>query len=237
MVIILIFTFNYTIGQNNVIEHKVKSGEYLSLIANKYDITVSDLKEYNGLTTNMIYVDQILLIPSKDDYSPSFQYSMYDNLNMNERACLKYYYDSQLGVRELTGNNDGFMVEKYLKSAGLGKGYAWCASFVNWVYFQCGDTLKLSSPAWVPSYFPRSRLIYVRGGFQTRQPVFGDLIGIYFQSKGRLAHIGFYDGENSEYYFTVEGNTNEEGSREGDGVYRKRRIKRQVHSISSWVEK
>lgn len=36
---------------------------------------------------------------------------------------------TQLHVRELTGRNDGPEVEKYLKSVGLGKGYAWCMAF------------------------------------------------------------------------------------------------------------
>jgi len=40
---------------------------------------------------------------------------------------------SQLGVREIPrGSNSGPQVDLYLKSVGLGKGYAWCMSFVYW---------------------------------------------------------------------------------------------------------
>lgn len=235
MAIFLILCFNYSFSQSNIIEHKVQSGESLYKISLKYEISVDDIKEFNGLTSDMIFVGQVISIPSKDDYTvPDMNYL--NDLDLLKRTKIRNVYYSQIGVRELTGNNDGFHVEKYLASSGLGKGYAWCAAFVNWSFLQCGVNNNLKYPAWVPSYFPSDRLIYVRGQLKLRQPIFGDLIGIWFDSKNRLAHIGFYDGEDSKYYFTVEGNTNDAGSREGDGVYRKRRIKRQVHSISSWVE-
>lgn len=39
---------------------------------------------------------------------------------------------SYVGVKELTGKNDGYEVEKFLKSVGLGKGNHWCAAFVSY---------------------------------------------------------------------------------------------------------
>lgn len=237
MAIFLIFSINCSFSQSNITEHIVKSGESLSKISMKYDVSIDDIKELNGLTSNMIFINQIISIPNKDDSNFNIEIGDLNNLDVYNRICVKNVYYSQIGIRELTGNNDGFDVEKYLKSAGLGKGYAWCAAYINWSLLECDIKLNLKYPAWVPSYFPENKLIMVRGQFQLRKPMFGDLIGIWFPKKERLAHIGFYDGENDKYYFTVEGNTNEQGSREGDGVYRKRRIKRQVHSISSWINK
>lgn len=152
------------------------------------------------------------------------------------RECLQYSYTSQIGAREATGNNDGVEVEAYLKAAGFGKGYAWCASFVYWNFEQIGiKTVK--SPAWSPSWFPESNIIYCPSTHTLNFfPKRGDVFGIYFKSKGRIAHVGFVDqwGE-GKFVITVEGNTNVAGSREGDGVYRKRRIKRQIHSVSSFL--
>jgi len=236
MVVLFIFINYCSFSQNSIIEHKIKSGETLSKISLTYDIPLDDLKEFNGLTDDLIFVGQILSIPPKDDYKPIENLDYLNNLDLEKRIIIRNIYYSQIDVRELTGNNDGIMVEKYLNSTGLGKGYPWCAAFVYWTLRESDINITLQYPAWVPSYFPDNKLIYVRGKLNIRPPVFGDLIGIWFESKNRLAHIGFYDGENSNYYFTVEGNTNEAGSREGDGVYRKRRIKRQVHSISSWIE-
>lgn len=159
----------------------------------------------------------------------SFLYSQCEDI----RVCIKNSYDSQVGIRELTGNNDGKEVEKYLASCGLKKGFPWCAAFVNWNLLECGISLDISGPAYVPSYFKKSWLVYERGSINKRPPQSGDLIGIWFESKGRLAHIGFFDRSEGDFYIIVEGNTNEEGSREGDGVYRKKRLKKQIHSISS----
>ena len=233
--ILLIFWVNSSFSQSSI-EHVVKSGESLSKISMKYDISVNDIKEFNGLISDMIFVNQTINIPNKEPYIKP-EIGDLESLNVYDRICVRGIYHDQIGVRELTGTNDGFHVEMFLESTGLGKGYPWCAAFIHWSYFQCGIVLDLKYPAWVPSYFPNDKLIMVRGKFQLRKPMFGDLIGIWFPKKERLAHVGFYDGENSKYYFTVEGNTNEAGSREGDGVYRKRRIKRQVHSISSWINK
>jgi len=152
------------------------------------------------------------------------------------RNDLQVTYFSQVGIREKTGHNDGKEVEAYLASAGLERGNAWCASFVNWIFIQNGANLPIVSKGWVPSYFPKKKTIYVRGQYKKMEPKYGDLIGIWFEDKGRLAHIGFYDHEDESYYYSVEGNTNTAGSREGDGVYVKKRIKRQVHSISNWVD-
>lgn len=45
--------------------HKVKSGESLSTIARKYRVTVAQIKNANGLKTNMIHAGKSLKIPNK----------------------------------------------------------------------------------------------------------------------------------------------------------------------------
>lgn len=153
----------------------------------------------------------------------------------NLRGELKQQYRSEIGVREATGHNDGVSVEAYLASTGLGKGYAWCAAFVYWNYVEVGADINIKSPAWSPSWFPESKTIYTRGKGYKQQPQAGDVIGIYFQSKKRIAHVGIYDSENESYIITVEGNTNTKGSREGDGVYRKYRPRGTIYKISCWL--
>ncbi len=51
---------------DNTIDYVVKSGDSLSTIASKYGTTVSKIKELNNLSSNTIYVGQVLLIPSED---------------------------------------------------------------------------------------------------------------------------------------------------------------------------
>ncbi len=45
-----------------------------------------------------------------------------------KRECVKELYDSQVGVREVGGENRGASVEIYLESVGLSHSYAWCAA-------------------------------------------------------------------------------------------------------------
>jgi hypothetical protein len=144
-------------------------------------------------------------------------------------------YSNEIGVRELTGNNDGERVEEYLRSCGLRKGQPWCAAFVTWTFKQAEVSAVVSG--YSPSWFPNKRVIYTNGGTNNLTPIQSDVFGIYFSSKGRIAHVGFIDqwDEGTAYCMTVEGNTNDAGSREGDGVYRKRRLKRQIYKVSRWI--
>lgn len=153
--------------------------------------------------------------------------------------CIKSTYGSYIGVREATGNNDGFHVELFLERAGLSKDShaPWCAAFVNNVFYECGIDLNLKYPAYVPSYVRSDWVIYKKGSVDyKRQVMETDLFTIWFASKKRPAHIGFIDEIKEDCYITVEGNTNEAGSREGDGVYRKIRLKSQVYSISNPIK-
>lgn len=137
---------------------------------------------------------------------------------------------SQIGVREATGKNDGTQVEKYLKSCNLGKGYAWCAAFITWCYQV--NKVKAKTTAWAPAWFtPASKVIYTRanGGLQPKR---GDVFGLWINN--RIGHVGFIYKWDAKFVTTIEGNTNEAGSREGDGVYKKKRLTKQVHIVSRW---
>jgi hypothetical protein len=159
------------------------------------------------------------------------------DINYNCQECIIKCYTDQLGVREATGRNDGPEVEAYLASVGFKAGAPWCAAFVHWVLLQCQASRVRS--AWSPSWFPNSRVIMDRSkGKLEESPVAGDVFGIWFASKKRIAHVGFVSEwqADKDYCVTVEGNTNEAGSREGDGVYKKRRLKRQIYKVSRWLD-
>ena len=154
--------------------------------------------------------------------------------HLSKREQLKKIYFSQVGVREQGGANRGEQVEQYLASVGFGPGYAWCAAFVSWCYQQAD--VEHPQSAWVPSYAIKENLIYQRGEFMKQLPQTGDVFLIWYERLKRPAHIGFIDQWQDAWVITVEGNTNDDGSREGDGVYRKRRIQRQVWAVSNFVD-
>ena len=152
------------------------------------------------------------------------------HLSAGPRYCVKRVYTSQIGVQEVGGNNRGPEVRSYQRVTGFDEPVPWCASFVSWTFYLCGvETVK---SAWSPSWFPGDKVIDPK----IINPEAGDVFGIYFRNKGRIAHVGFIDeGPPGEYFITVEGNTNSALSRDGDGVYRKRRKKSSARKISRWL--
>jgi hypothetical protein len=143
----------------------------------------------------------------------------------------------EVGVVEKTGRNDG-EVDKYLESVGLGGSRApYCAAYVYWVGHQAlGDRNPYPRSAWSPDM--------VKGGeriTETFQPKGGEAFGIYFPSKGRVAHTGLIEARQGSYLITNEGNTSSSAAvgsaadREGQGVYRKRRHWRQVRYAKDWL--
>ncbi|WP_026903234.1 CHAP domain-containing protein [Pedobacter glucosidilyticus] len=150
------------------------------------------------------------------------------------RTRLKNIYSQEIGTREKSNRNDGSRVESYLQYTGHSKGAPWCAAFVSWCLGKAG----ISNPqtAWSPALLPQKRIIWKNTWQQEKiQPQAGDVFGIWYASKKRIAHCGFIDAWGDSIIITVEGNTNEAGSREGDGVYRKRRLKRTLYAVADWV--
>ena len=142
--------------------------------------------------------------------------------------------ESQVGVREKTGKNDGKEVRMYLRETGLTEGYAWCAAFVTW----CHNQMNIPNPesAWSPDWF-RSNVVYRRNHIRIKpyESRGGEVIGLYYDNLKRVGHVGIIVQEHKLHYITVEGNTGGDGGREGDGVYRKIRRKENIHVIADYA--
>ncbi|WP_256011831.1 CHAP domain-containing protein [Desertivirga xinjiangensis] len=158
----------------------------------------------------------------------------------NSRETLRKIYTAEIGVREKTGRNDGTRVEEYLKYVGLSKGQPYCAAFTSWCMGQAG----IANPrtGWSPALFPADKVVWQRnrtlpGLYGSKyKPQVGDIFGIYFPEKKRIAHVGFVDEWGDSWVITTEANTNLESSREGDGVYKKRRLTASIYKVSSFIK-
>lgn len=146
--------------------------------------------------------------------------------------CVISVASSQIGNCEDGGNNKGYHVEKYLRSVNLGGGYAWCSAFVAWVFDVCGVNHSIN--AWSPTAVSKN-VIWENGKGQA--PKSGDVFGIYYRSKGRVGHVGFVETWSDKWVTTIEGNTNEVGSSDGDCVLRRKRHVRMIHKVSRWCKK
>ena len=125
---------------------------------------------------------------------------------------------TQLGVQEIPKNsNAGPDVEKYLKSVGLGKGFSWCMAFVYWCASAAAKQLN------VPNTLHKTGHVLAMWNakplLRVKVPQPGDIM-ILDYGKG-LGHTGIVEKIVGTDVHTIEGNTNDEGSREGYEVCRR----------------
>jgi hypothetical protein len=139
------------------------------------------------------------------------------------RGKIISFAKSTIGIKEATGRNDGKEVEEILKSVGLEKsGAPWCAAYVVWVGDSAlgRDRNPYPRSAWSPDFVRNPTWNRGRGRLPTEASTFG----VYFQSLKRVGHTGLVEKVSGDFAITIEGNTNNGGSRDGDGVYRRRRL-------------
>lgn len=115
---------------------------------------------------------------------------------------------SQVGVREATGNNDGLPAQRYSN----GRREPWCANFVAWTFRQSGNPLpgnqrRLASVQHMEDSMKKNNKWFPRGG-GTPQP--GDVI--FFGNRGASdrgpgRHVGIVEKVENGKVYTVEGNS------------------------------
>jgi hypothetical protein len=147
-------------------------------------------------------------------------------------------HEADLQVREVGGMNRGPRVEEYQRAGGLGPGDPWCAAFVAWCVMksrQLDNPPTWCSGSAITTWHKGSK----RAGDASCTPKFAGFEGkvkpgwVWVRAKDPAGadlarsgswvqgHCGIVVAVDSAGFYTVEGNTNSAGSRDGDGVYRK----------------
>lgn len=137
---------------------------------------------------------------------------------------------NELGVVEATGHNDGPAVKSFLNSVGLPEGYAWCMAFIYWCVNKAGASIGLQNPL--------KQTGGVLDEFESRPDLHIPIpeqgcIGIMNEGEGKghaFIITGVFLGEGIVH--TIEGNSNNSGSREGIGVFRH---ERQINTIYGFL--
>lgn len=128
---------------------------------------------------------------------------------------------SKEGVSEVPkGSNSGPDVNMYLSSVGLGPGYAWCMAFVYWCVNQAAKELDLTNPlqktAGVMLQWSTTTCRKLSNYDSGVKP--GDIFIMEFGHG--TGHTGIVEKISNGLVHTIEGNSNEDGSREGYEVCR-----------------
>ncbi len=129
---------------------------------------------------------------------------------------------TQIGYREGYSGGHWNNRQKYSPAVpGLewSQNQAWCATFVSWCARQAGVTplYPVTASVWTAMNWFKARGRYSDYPAIGAQVIFG---------RSGSTHTGLVVAYDGEFITTVEGNTNDSGSAEGNGVYLKRRQRR-----------
>lgn len=145
----------------------------------------------------------------------------------------------KIGVREdPPGSNRGAQVETFLRAVDVAPGNPWCAAFIYWCVAQAAATLggsiglrKTGSVLAMWRGAKSDGLPCLTAAAAAAQPSLISTGMIFFiDHGGGLGHAGFVESAANGRLITVEGNSNDGGSREGIGVFRLAR--RTISSIN-----
>jgi len=146
---------------------------------------------------------------------------------------------STIGWKEATGNNDGVQIDRILASVGLaGTRNPYCAAFCVFCYAAAGVGSKIPHSAWSPDMVAMPTWKQGRG----QTPRTADVFGIYFASKGRVAHAGLIEKWGNGTAVTIEANTSpqaepgSESDREGEGIWRRWRLTSTIYAVKSYLD-
>lgn len=121
------------------------------------------------------------------------------------------------------GSNGGPEVNIYLRSVGLGSGFAWCMAFVYWCVKNAAEELQVPHPlvktGGVMLQWNNTKCRKLTNRDKGIKP--GDIFIMEFGHG--TGHTGFVEKVVGGLVYTIEGNTNDDGSREGYEVARRQR--------------
>lgn len=132
---------------------------------------------------------------------------------------------TQIGQQEHPiGSNWGHPVQDYLASVGIHFDASWCMAFVYWCFERAAEHSYIGNPlrktggvmdAWNNA-----------GVRRVFDPQPGDIM-IIDEGHG-LGHTGIVESADPTVVHTIEGNTNDTGSREGYEVIRRIRLRKNI---------
>lgn len=135
-------------------------------------------------------------------------------------------------VRETTGRNDGPWVEAIQRTTGNKRGDPWCASFVNFVLdiaYRDLNPLPATASCDELLRFAKDRDLLMK---TSTGVVPGDVF-LVMRNPDDAIHTGIITGVGPGGLIrTIEGNTNREGSREGNGVWARERSSASLFFVS-----
>lgn len=166
-------------------------------------------------------------------------------MSITKKSLAQHFVDlaeMQLGVRE-SGSNTGAKVREYQSATTLsGTGWPWCAALIAWGIRKAEDIYKINIP-WTFSASCDVVLadLKARGLLRSKPEAGGVFLVRAKRSSGTYSetdaiHIGWVTKVQGDTFWTVEGNTNNDGGREGYAVMSHKRTISNRYYFASVVD-
>jgi len=150
--------------------------------------------------------------------------------DVSQYYCLMDISEEFVGVREEGGNNQDFdnkKLKQMLVDAGWKRGQAWCSFMVKGLLDHC--SIPNNVTGWSPSSYNKKDVIYTNGKFKNDFHPEDVLVmslsyNKFKNDKSRykgIGHTGIVGIVRDTNVITFEGNTSDDGGRDGDGFYKK----------------
>jgi hypothetical protein len=142
----------------------------------------------------------------------------------------------EIGIMEVPlGSNSGPDVSKYQDLVGIPHGLPWCMAFVYWNFNEASKKLQRKNPlvktGGVLAHWNQATCKKILAADAAADPSLVKPGQIFIISTGAgTGHTGLVEKVEGGMLTTIEGNTNDGGSREGIGVFR--RTARKINSIN-----
>ena len=177
----------------------------------------------SNITTGSISVPEVpIVVETPEPVVVEDTYSPY--------VCLMDKSEVFVGVTEKGGNNKSFTnkeLKQMLVNAGWKPGQAWCSFMVKGLLDHCDIPNKVTG--WSPTSYNKKDVIYTDGKFKQKYKDDDVLVMSLSYNKFKndrsrykaIGHTGVIEEVRGTSVVTREGNTGDDGGRDGDGFYKK----------------
>ncbi|MGE7999213.1 LysM peptidoglycan-binding domain-containing protein [Lysinibacillus sp. NPDC093190] len=176
-----------TPSKPTTVSHTVVKGDSLSKIAKQYNVTIKEIKDWNGLTTDNIFIGQVLKL------SPVASVPESDTVHNNGSADAG---TSSVTSKDPTANGqavykktvdvaNSLVGTPYLYGGNTSEGLD-CSGLIYYAFNQGG--LKIGRDS--------SEGYFYGNTTQVKNPIAGDLVFFQNTYKDGISHMGIYIGNN-----------------------------------------
>ncbi|SHH14116.1 LysM peptidoglycan-binding domain-containing protein [Virgibacillus chiguensis] len=160
----------------------VKSGDTLSEIGAKYNVSVSNLKRWNNLRSDLIFVGQKLHIGKKANSNSG---SSNGSSSGNSGSGSTGNANVDFNVNKVVSTAKSFQGVPYVWGGSSPSGFD-CSGFIHYVYNKGGKSMGRTSS---DGYYNRS--------YHINNPKVGDLVFFAGTYRPGISHLGVYLGNNN----------------------------------------